>query len=105
GRRARDPCQRGASLLVQGGRAFVVLFELGQSRARVLPVREDVVQRLAVLATQVVELLAPLADGVEPGRVVLDALAGGAQLARRVRQLRGDAAQAALDVVERCPSR
>ena len=108
-RRPRAACAstsavgRGADRASSAAARSLVALELGQPGAGLVAVHEHVGERLAVLAAQVVQQLAPLADSAQPLRVVLDALAGRAQLGGDVGQLGRDARRRASTLGERAP--
>ena len=72
---------------VELGRSVVVVLELTQPDPEPVTLGQDVGQRLAVLAPQIVQELPALAQLGEAFRVLVDRLTGGPQLARHVAQL------------------
>ncbi len=71
------------TILLQGGHAGVVALQLGQPGCGVVAVGDHLGERIGVLAPEVAELLASLADLGQPRGVLVDALG-------TVAQLRGD---------------
>ncbi len=91
----------GGQQAVELGGPAVVVLQLGQAGAEALALGQHVGERVAVLAAQVVEQLAPLADQGQALRVLLDQLGRDAQLGRGVGQLGGQGAEPLLVGLER----
>ena len=75
--------------LLQGGDALIVPFELGQPLLGLVLKADDIRQRLAVLATQIVEQLSAFPDLGEALGILFQPLGEAAQVSPGIGRLRG----------------
>ena len=97
-------CEKGGASGIEFGSPFVEGHKLGEAFGRLLFVNEDVVERFAVLPTQLAKQRSPFAKRLEPDRIVVDSFGAASRFGSDVGDLGCEPLKPDAEVVERRPT-